>query len=246
MRLVQKRHPVTRAEDYAGVESFAAIISSRLAAEARISKAISFCWLCGGLAIASCLIGLGCAIALYGYSTTLSLSPAAAQIAEAVKQSFAEAAIHTVVEGEVTLAPDTVLTLAPNQTIRLAEGTSVSLDPNSSVKVVGDVKVDIPQPSKQQLQVDATSGSNELPSTQYTVFKSVAFGAGYVVTGWSFDLSDTSKPFHQRCYFEQRIDRGLAATQTVAINGFARPVSTLAKLPFDFDGAVANCIWFSG
>lgn len=122
----------------------------------------------------------------------------------------------------------------------------MSLDPNASVRVTGDFKVDVPQPSKQQLQLDTTSCSNELPFTQYTVFKGLSFGGGYVITGWNFDLADTSKPNYQRCYYEQDLDEGVAATQTIAINGAPRPLSSLAKLPFDFDGAVANCIWFSG
>jgi hypothetical protein len=137
-------------------------------------------------------------------------------------------------------------TLAPNQTVKMTEGTTVALDPNSSVRVVGDFKVDIPQPSKQQLQLDATSSTKELPSTQYTVFKTVAYGSGYVVTGWYFDLSDTARPYYQRCYYEQSLDQGVAATQTIAVDGSPRPLSTLAKLPFDFEGALTSCTWFAG
>jgi hypothetical protein len=175
-------------EDNSDVESLAAVINSRLAAESRIAKAVAFGWLCGGCAIACCLFGLGAMLAFYGYSSMLSVSPAAEQLADALKQAFAHAIIHTEVEGEVSLASDAALSLAPNQTVKLAEGTTVSLDPKSSVRVVGDFKVDVPQPSKQQLQPETTSNSKELPSTNYTVFKSIAYGNGYVVTGWNFDL----------------------------------------------------------
>jgi hypothetical protein len=80
----------------------------------------------------------------------------------------------------------------------------------------------------------------------YTVFNTATFGSGTVVTGWSFDLSDTTRPTYQRCYYEQTLDKGIAATQTVAIDASPRRPSALTKLSFDFDGALANCIWFSG
>jgi hypothetical protein len=233
-------------DEYRGIESFAAVINSRLAAEARVAKAVAFGWLCGGWAIASCLIGIGVAAAPYGYSLIMSITSAAELTANALRDAFARAELKTSVTGTLSLAPGSELTLAPDQTVKLADGATVKLDPNSSVRVVGDIKVDVPQPSKQQLQLDTTSGSKELPFTQYTVFKTAAYGTGYVVTSWNFELSDTSRPYYQRCYYEQNLDQGLAATQTIAVDGSPRPISALAKLPFDFDGALANCAWFSG
>jgi hypothetical protein len=79
-----------------------------------------------------------------------------------------------------------------------------------------------------------------------TIFNSASFGQGTVVTGWGFELSDPTRPTYQRCYYEQVLDKGISATQTIAMDGLPRPPSRLAKVSFDFDGAVANCIWFSG
>jgi hypothetical protein len=146
----------------------------------------------------------------------------------------------------MNLSPDSELTIAKGQSVHLQDGASVKLDPSSSVRIVGDLKVDVPQPSKQQLQLDATTESKELPFTRYMIFNTATFGSGTVVTGWSFDLSDTTRPTFQRCYYEQVLDKGIAATQTVAIDGSPRRPSALTKLSFDFDGAIANCIWFSG
>jgi hypothetical protein len=50
----------------------------------------------------------------------------------------------------------------------------------------------------------------------------VTYGSGYVVTGWNYDLKDASQPFFQRCYYEQPLEHGLAATQTIAVNGSPR------------------------
>jgi hypothetical protein len=233
-------------DDNNGIGAFAAVINSRLASESRIAGAISFAWLCGGWAIACCLVGAGFALAFWGYSFMVSVAPAAELTAKALGDAFKRAELKTIVSGSMSLSPDSELTLAKGQTVRLQEGALVKLDPSSSVRIVGDLKVDVPQPSKQQLQLDATTESKELPFTRYTVFNTATFGSGTVVTGWGFELSDTTRPTYQRCYYEQFLDKGIAATQTVAINGSPRRPSALNKLTFDFDGAFANCIWFSG
>jgi hypothetical protein len=53
---------------YGGMGGFAASLNSRVGAQARISKAIGFAWLCGGAAIATCLTASGVAVAFLGYS----------------------------------------------------------------------------------------------------------------------------------------------------------------------------------
>jgi hypothetical protein len=45
------------------VRGFAAMINSRLLAEARVARAMSFAWVCTGGAIALALTGLGSAVA---------------------------------------------------------------------------------------------------------------------------------------------------------------------------------------
>jgi hypothetical protein len=136
--------------------------------------------------------------------------------------------------------------VAAGQTVRLADGATIALDPASSIRVVGNLKLDIPQPSKDQLQLDARASSQELPFTNYTIFKSVEFGSGEVVTGWIFDLADPARPRGQYCYYDQPIAKGVTAKYTLAINASPRRPSALSKLKFDFDGALTNCIWFSG
>jgi hypothetical protein len=233
-------------KDSTGVEGLAALINSRLSANARATKAIAFVWLAGGAAIASCLIGCGVALALVGYSHVLSVRPAADKIANAIVDAFKRSELKTVVSGTMSLAPDSEVRLAGGQTVALQDGAIVQLDPNSTIRVVGDLKVDMPQPSKRQLQLETTSKSEELPFTNYTIFKSVAYGSGEVVTGWSFDLADTLRPRNQYCYYRQNVGKGISAKYTLAVNSTPIRPSPLAKLSFDFDGALPNCIWFSG
>jgi hypothetical protein len=138
------------------------------------------------------------------------------------------------------------LRLASNQSVKIEDGSTIKLDPASSIRVVGDLKLDVPQPSRQQLQLDTTSGSKELPFTKYTIFKYTKFGTSEVVTGWNFELTDPSRPTIQRYYYEEVVSGGVSASQTLAFDGAPRPPSALTKLSFDFDGALANCTWFSG
>jgi hypothetical protein len=132
------------------------------------------------------------------------------------------------------------------ETVRLNEGAIVKLDPSSSVRIVGNLKVDVPQPSKQQLQLDTKAKTDELPFTNYTIFRDVSYEKGHVVTGWNYDLSDSTRPKVQYCYYQQSVEKGLSAKYTLAVNDSPRRPSALTKVSFNFDGALENCIWFSG
>jgi hypothetical protein len=228
------------------IRGIAAAINSRLAAESRIARAIAFGWLCAGAAIGLCFAGLGCAFGFVGYSHMISVKPSAELTARALVEAFERTKLKTVVVGSMSLAHDSELKLAASQTVHLSEGAIVKLDPSSSVRIVGNLKVDVPQPSKQQLQLDATSKTDELPFTNYTIFRDVNYEKGHVVTGWHYDLSDTARPKTQVCYYQQSVERGLSAKYTLAINNSPQRPSALTKVSFNFDGALANCIWFSG
>src|SRR6266851_885898 len=114
-----------------GYTGLVAVVNSRLAAKARLARAMSFGWLCGGVAIASCLAGLGLAAAFYGYSYVISIKPAADLTAKALAEALARAEMKTTVSGNMSFTPDSELKLAPNQVVKLEEGTTVKLDPNS-------------------------------------------------------------------------------------------------------------------
>jgi hypothetical protein len=222
---------------------FAATINSRLAAEARLARAIGFGWLCGGAAIAACLTAAGIVCALYGYSYMIGVKPAADEVASALARALETAELKATVTGTISLDPKAELKLAPGQSVKLLEGTVVRLEPNSTVRVVGNITM--PQPSARQLQANAMNG-DRLPFTSYTIFRSVAYGSGRVETGWNFDLSDPNKPRSQYCSYIQSIARGAQVKDVIAVNGVPLPVSQLVRDSFNFEGAVGNCMWFSG
>jgi hypothetical protein len=225
------------------LSGLAAVLNSRLSADARVARALSFAWFFAGAGVATLLTGLGLAAALVGYSHLVSIESAATQSAKALAAALERAQVQTTVSGTMALAPDTELKLASRQTVRLAEGATVKLDPSSTIRVVGDVKM--PQPSPRQLQAEVRVG-DQLPFTSYTIFRSVAFGGGTVQTGWNFDLSDTTRPRYQHCSYVQSLMRGAQVKDVIAINGVARQPPANVRNSYDFEGATRNCIWFSG
>jgi hypothetical protein len=234
-------------QDEFGIGGFAASLNSRLGAQARISKAVGFAWLCGGAAIAMCLSAAGLAIAFLGYSYTVSVKPATDEIAKALVTALQQTELKTNISGNVSLSPDSKLRLADGQNVQIDQRSStVKLDPNASLRVIGDVQVEVPQPSKEQLQQETTSKSDDLPITDYTIFKGAAYGSGAVVSGWSYDLSDTIRPKFQYCYYTEDVQRGIATRLPLAVNGFVLPRSDASKPTFDLNAAATNCVWFSG
>src|SRR5262249_13308475 len=147
--------------DYNQIAGLAASINSRLKAEAMVAKAIGFGWICGGVAISSCLTAAGALLAFWGYSYVISTRPAADLTAKALVDAIRRAELKVRVTGNMSLSPNSELSLASGQIITIDDSATVKLDPRSSVRVVGDMKLDIPQPSKQQLQLETRSGSKE-------------------------------------------------------------------------------------
>lgn len=89
----------------------------------------------------------------------ISVRSAAEETAKALVDALQHAEL-TQISGSMSPAPDSQLRLAAGQIVRLNEGATVKIDQSSSVHVVGDLKVEVPQPSKDQLQQDATSASH--------------------------------------------------------------------------------------
>jgi hypothetical protein len=94
-----------------------------------------------------------------------SVKPSAEKTAKALVQALQRTQLKTNVSGTMSLASDSEVRMAAGQTVTLNEGAVVKLDENSSVRIVGDLKIDMPQPSKKQLQLGTTSKSDELPFT---------------------------------------------------------------------------------
>jgi hypothetical protein len=169
-------------------------------------------------------------------------------MAQGLVRALERAELHATVTGTMSLAANSEIKLAEGQTVKLEDRTPLKLDPNSSVQVIANVKLDVPQPSKEQLQVDLPSKTGDLPFTDYTIFRDVKYGPGSVETGWSFELSDRTRPKLQYCSYRQALAKGKHIRYLLAVDGapVKTPTATKPSFSFDFDDAVSNCIWFSG
>jgi hypothetical protein len=191
--------------------------------------------LLGCSAFALCA-GVGGGVALWGYSYITGNEKIALQVTEGVKAALAHTTIKT--DGTVTLAGDREVTLkAP---------AVVSLDPNTAlVRVVG--QADTPRPSPEQVRQDERPPVAKAGVvTNYTVFKTVKFGAGEVQTGWMFKDGDQQRPSFQYCQYGQFTGNGTTQTNVdIGVNGHISALPNPSPFPaVDLRAAYeAGCIW---
>jgi hypothetical protein len=136
-------------------------------ADARIASAVAFGWRCAGYAVALGLTATGLLLAFYGYSFMISAKPSADAMAKAIADSFQKAEIRTSVSGLLELKDNSEVTLAPGQFIQLSSSDTLKLDPASTVKVTGDLKVDIPQPSHRRSLTDCLRTVHDRDDTNH-------------------------------------------------------------------------------
>jgi hypothetical protein len=231
--------------------ALAQAVNSRITADAVMLKAKSTLWRLTGVGAMCALIGLGVGAGFFGYSYIHDPRTSAQKMA----QAFAEALEKSTLRGEVKLDPHAAVKLDPNgaqvnvdptSTIRLdASGTVVRLDPNAMVNVRG-VTAEVPRPPDRQTNPDtAPSLPRGNVVTDYTVFKTVKYGNGEVVTGWNFTSNKEDSPRHEYCYYAESIRDGVVAQFTLAQNG-QLDLKGAPPPNVDRTSAAANCVWFGG
>jgi len=183
-------------------------------------------------------IGIGC----YGYSFVARNKVDLASFSSILSKALSDARLKVVAEGTVQIQPKE-LALAPNQTISLDNKTRVAIDPNARVRADGEITIQGPAISTQQL------GSNRAPSAipnivNFTVFKSVPFEKGTVQTGWIFLTSAQRVPTEQYCYYTEESE---TPGRNVMLDiGQDEKLEAPKILPKNFDIAQAfsRCVWF--
>jgi len=209
----------------------AAAVNKRIYAEGAMLAARASVWRLSGVGVLLLLAGVGAGAACVGYSYVNDSRTSADKMAGA----FAEALDHANL-GRVKL--DT-----SDNTIKLDPNALVHLDPNATVRVAGTVTADMPKPTARQLGAEMQPQSREKAVTNYTVFKTVAFGSASIATGWNFDSSEQDVPSSQFCQYY--VDMGPDVRKVITIANNGRIVSSaLALSDIDAKGAVTNCVWF--
>jgi hypothetical protein len=188
--------------------------------------------------------GLGGAIGLgfYGYSFVSRNSDNMNVLSSAFSKALGDLQIRATAVGTVDFQPHEI-SLAKAQTISFDDSSRLSLDPSAKIFVDGEVKVQTPTVSVPQ-SVSPRSKSLTPTITNFTVFKSVPFQKGSILTGWVFLTSAQKFPTSQYCYYTEndestdislRIDVG-ANEKMEASN----KLSNALNVP----DAFTKCVWF--
>jgi hypothetical protein len=183
-------------------------------------------------------VGLGC----YGYSYVAGQSDHQRILASALSKALSDTQLRASATGRVELQPSE-LVLAKGQTISLDGSSRVLLDPRSKVFADGEMRVQAPSISAPQIET-GRQPSKISTITNFTVFKTVPFDKGLVMTGWMFLTSTQRSPTHQYCYYSESADTpGLNVILDI---GADQQIEKPTKVPngFDMVAAFDKCVWF--
>lgn len=214
----------------------ARVVNTRLSADARMVKARAALWVLGGIGLAAFGIGAGAALVILSYARLNDKSAAAREIADVLGKTLQDARLTAAID--------------PASTVKLEPGASVKLEPGGEVTARGTVSVsgsapsDLPRPTQRQLNASATPDSKARVTTDYTVFKTVDFGSGTVVTGYNF-TPDADVPKTQYCYYAEGAPPGEASLR-INLGKDGTYVPSKPRPGFDPQAAASNCVWFKG
>jgi hypothetical protein len=220
------------------------VAKTKLAADTQLEHAKATLCRFGGIGVLAAMVGAGIGLACFGYSYVADGHAQAQKMADAMVQALEKAQLTTT--GEIKLADGSVAGLAPGGQVTLAADSVVGVDPSSTVRVAGIVNADVPpRPITAVTPIQPAPSPQGKVITEYTIFKTVLFDNGQVVTGWRFDNSNQSNPTSQYCYYTEKADDTTQVRTDLAMNG--RMLDNLKPRPrLDPIAAYNSCIWFSG
>jgi hypothetical protein len=205
----------------------ASTVASRIGADAKMVAATAAFWRLLGLGGLLLLAGAGAGLACYGYAYATDQRAAANRLSAALADALNKVTLRT--DGSVKLD---------------STGSAVGLDTSGAVVRLDTSGLAGFRPTERQLGADSKPDSNARPVTNYTVFKTIQFANGEVVTGWNFRSSEDGTPSHQYCYYtlESGTDDNVSLRYNIAIDGTRVPSGR--GIPVDIEQAFANCVWF--
>ena len=209
----------------------AAIISERGFHSSRL-RAIKYL----SIGVVAALVGAGVGAGQWAYAQVMQKTVHTDELAQAITKSLEASKLKVETGGVVTV--EGTVRLEDNQSVKLEQGQAVFVQQQHPMRVEGSVQISVVTPTKKDLKREPREVLN------FSVFKSVPFGDGTVMTGWTFATSNQSYPSSQYCYFTQRADEfDISDSVTLAKNGTA--VAPPPDRPFDLNAALAKCVWFN-
>jgi hypothetical protein len=219
-------------------------VRNRIAADQSVVRGCVYFWRLVGLGLAVFGLGDATGLAFYGYSFVSRNTDNIPTLLSAFSKALAEAQLHATAEGTVKIEPREIA-LAKDQTVSLERNSVVMLD--SAAKVQADGEVRIQAPPTISIPRSAAQPSAGLPTiTNFTVFKSVPFEKGTVMTGWKFLTSSQKSPTEEYCYYS--VDTATPGVGVVLDLGANQKPDIPETVPPNFDIAAAfdKCVWFRG
>jgi hypothetical protein len=220
----------------------AEVIRHAVAAETFYVLGRSGFWRLVGLGLLLFGLGAGTGLAFYGYANITRNSVHSHDAALAISKALSDLKLNAIAEGTVQIEPRE-LTLAKDQTVSLGSANLVHLDPAARVRADGEIVVQGPSISPLP-----STGSRKVSVPEilnFTVFKSVPFEKGRIVTGWTFLTSAQRSPTDQYCYYSESSEEtpGRNIALDIATNGRIEAPKELRR-NFDLAAAAVNCVWF--
>jgi hypothetical protein len=218
------------------------MVESRILAEsAYINGRLVFLRMVGWGCVA---LGFGGAIGLvlYGYATIASNVTTSEKLAAEISKAMSQAEFRVTASGVVDIEPRQ-LQLASNQTVAIDPTSRIQIDPASRIPADGELKVQLPALPASQPSIQRAS--SRIPTiTNFTIFKSVPYLKGDVMTGWIFLTSAQKEPTRQYCYYTEG---GEASDVSLRINIATdeKMENLKASAAFDQAAAFSKCVWFA-
>src|SRR6266545_6798124 len=216
-------------------------VRSRVASENSVIAGRIHFWRFVGLGLAAFGIGAAVGISFYGYAFVTKNTDNMNSLASALSKALSEIQLHAIAEGTVQIEPREIA-LAKGQTIALAQNSRVLLEPGAKVVADGQIRVE------RIVYAAPSSNARRTPAAtpaiiDFTVFKSVPFDKGTVMTGWKFETSTQKFPVEQYCYYTEDAQvPGVSVSLDIGRNEELQSPRTLPK-NFDLAAAFNRCVW---
>jgi hypothetical protein len=218
------------------------VVEGRVAAELQhISGRVGF-WRGVGVGLIGMAAGVAVGIACYGYSFVTRNSERMDQISTALSKALSDIHLTGTATGTVQIEPREIA-LAKDQTVSIDSTSRLHLDPGAKILADGDIRVQTPTVS---VPISNTPRAvTRVPTiSNFTVFKSVPYEKGSVLTGWIFLTSAQQYPTNEYCYYTENLD---APDLSVKIDlGTDQRPEKITNAPKNFDASAAfdRCVWF--
>jgi hypothetical protein len=193
------------------------------------------------------LFGTGVAIgaSFYGYSFIVRNSENISALSSSLAKAISQVRLHGTTDGTVQLEPKE-LPLRKGETIALSGDSRIALDPKATVRADGELRIQVP-PAISPFANPTPRPNPKAPAptiVNFTIFKTVPFDKGSVMTGWRFLTSARRTPTDQYCYYTEN-------SETPDVNvvfdvGQNSKMDNPTNVPkgFDIVSAFNRCVWF--